>query len=139
MRRLFAALLLSASAFTPALAQDVPPELVAQQQQLQSLLNDAIVALRANNKAQECSLRSQALAILNTNIQGFEAAFPANTGAICRPHCREAWPIAAPRASEPRPTAAASLSVLPTAELSISRLGPEAAMRPAAIASSSCR
>ncbi|MBM5794581.1 MAG: hypothetical protein FJ049_00410 [Cyanobacteria bacterium M_surface_7_m2_037] len=78
MRRLFAALLLSASAFTPALAQDVPPELVAQQQQLQSLLNGAIVALRANNKPQECSLRSQALAILNTNIQGFEAAFPAN-------------------------------------------------------------
>jgi len=58
-----------------ALAQ---PNLVQQQQALQGLLNNAIVAIQANNKAQACSLRAQALSILNANIQGFEAVFPAN-------------------------------------------------------------
>jgi hypothetical protein len=79
MRRLFAVVLLSASALSPALAQgNPPPELIAQQQQLQSLLDDAIVAIQANNEAQACALRSQAAAILNANLQAFEAVFPAN-------------------------------------------------------------
>ena len=79
MRRLLAALAISASTFTPALAQGTPPqEVVAQQQQLQSLLDDAIVAVRASNEAQACSLRGQALNIFNNNIQAFEAVFPAN-------------------------------------------------------------
>jgi hypothetical protein len=79
MRHLLAALAMSASALTPVLAQDAPPqEVVAQQQQLQSLLDDAIVAVRANNEAQACSLRGQALTILNNNLQAFAAVFPAN-------------------------------------------------------------
>lgn len=80
MRRLLSTLaLISASAFCPALAQgNPPPEVIAQQQQMQSLLDDAIVAIRNNNEGQACSLRSQAVAILNANIQAFEAVFPAN-------------------------------------------------------------
>lgn len=62
-----------------ALAQPAPtPQLVDQQQQLQSLLNNAIVAIQANDEAQACSLRSQALTILNANIGAFQAVFPAN-------------------------------------------------------------
>ena len=62
-----------------ALAQPAAsPELVQQQQALQGLLNNATEALEANNPAQACSLRSQALNILNNNIQGFQAVFPAN-------------------------------------------------------------
>jgi hypothetical protein len=58
MRRLLAALAISASTFTPALAQGTPPqEVVAQQQQLQSLLDDAIVAVRASNEAQAACAR----------------------------------------------------------------------------------
>lgn len=53
-------------------------DVVQQQQMLQSLLNNAIVAIQANNEAQACSLRSQAISILNANIQGFQAVFPAN-------------------------------------------------------------
>jgi hypothetical protein len=79
MRRLLVALAISASALTPALAQGTPPqEVLAQQQQLQSLLDDAIVAVRANNEPQACSLRTQALTILTNNLQAFQAAFPAN-------------------------------------------------------------
>ncbi|QCH14040.1 hypothetical protein CB0101_03060 [Synechococcus sp. CB0101] len=80
MRRLFAALaLICASTFNPALAQgNPPPEVVAQQQQLQSLLDDAIDAIRANNEPQACSLRTQAFSILSSNLQAFEAVFPAN-------------------------------------------------------------
>jgi hypothetical protein len=51
---------------------------LAQQQQLQSLLDDAIVAVHADNEAQACSLRIQALAILTNNLQAFQAVFPAN-------------------------------------------------------------
>ena len=79
MRPLLAALAISASALNPALAQgNPPPEVLAQQQQLQSLLDDAIVAVRADNEAQACSLRTQALAILTNNLQAFQAVFPAN-------------------------------------------------------------
>jgi hypothetical protein len=79
MHRLLAAMAISATTFTQAMAQGTPPqEAVAQQQQLQSLLDDAIVAVRASDEAQACSLRSQALNILNSNIQAFEAVFPAN-------------------------------------------------------------
>ncbi len=79
MRPLFAALAISASALNPALAQgNPPPEVLAQQQQLQSLLDDAIVAVRADNEAQACSLRSQAAAILNANMEAFAAVFPTN-------------------------------------------------------------
>ena len=79
MRPLLAALAISASALHPALAQgNPPPEVLAQQQQLQSLLDDAIVAVRADNEAQACSLRSQTAAILNANMEAFAAVFPTN-------------------------------------------------------------
>lgn len=80
MRRLMSTLaLIGASSLGPALAQGTPPpEVIAQQQQLQSLLDDAIVAIEANNEPQACSLRSQALSILSANLQAFEAVFPAN-------------------------------------------------------------
>jgi len=79
MRPLLAALAISAAALNPALAQgNPPPEVLAQQQQLQSLLDDAIVAVRADNEAQACSLRSQAAAILSSNMQAFAAVFPTN-------------------------------------------------------------
>ena len=63
----------------PVFAQPAPtPELVMQQQTLQNLLNNAIVAIQANNEPQACSLREQALSILNANLQAFQAVFPAN-------------------------------------------------------------
>jgi hypothetical protein len=67
---------------TAVLAQPAAsPQLVQQQQMLQNLLNNAIVAVEANNEAQACSLRSQALSVLYANIQGFQAVFPANNWA----------------------------------------------------------
>ncbi|MEY4360409.1 MAG: hypothetical protein RLZZ631_1895 [Cyanobacteriota bacterium] len=76
--RLFAAL--SPAIFlAPVFAQPAPtPELVMQQQTMQNLLNNAIVAIEANNEPQACSLRAQALTILNANLQAFQAVFPAN-------------------------------------------------------------
>jgi cytochrome c556 len=79
MRRLLAALVLSLSAASPALAQGNGAEAIAEQQQLmQNLLNNAIVAIENNDQPQACALRRQAAGILATNVQGFEAVFPAN-------------------------------------------------------------
>lgn len=58
--------------------QGPPPNLLEQQQTIQALLNDAIVAIQANQDAQACALRSQALTILNNNFEAFVAVFPAN-------------------------------------------------------------
>ena len=49
-----------------------------QQQILQNLLNNAIVAVRQNDQATACSLRGQALTVLNANLAAFQAVFPAN-------------------------------------------------------------
>ena len=79
MRQHLLALLSASLVLAPAHAQQgAPPELVEQQQTLQALLNNAIVAIEANNEPQACSLRAQALTILNNNFQGFQAVFPAN-------------------------------------------------------------
>ena len=79
MRRLFAALTLSLSVASPALAQGNGAEAIAEQQQLmQNLLNNAIVAIRNNDQPQACALRRQAAGILTANFQAFEAVFPAN-------------------------------------------------------------
>ena len=79
MRRwlpLFTAALVSS---TTATAQPQPDStLFTQQQTLQGLLDQAIVAIRQNDQATACRLRGQALNILNTNLQAFQAAFPAN-------------------------------------------------------------
>ena len=79
MRRwlpLFTAALFSGAA---AVAQPAPGSAVVDQQQaLQALLDQAIVAIRQNDAATACRLRGQALNILNSNIQAFQAAFPAN-------------------------------------------------------------
>lgn len=53
-------------------------DVIAQQSMLQSLLDNAIVAVRNNDKVSACQLRSQALGILNTNFNAFVMAFPSN-------------------------------------------------------------
>jgi len=79
MRRLFAALALSLCAVSPALAQGNGAVAIAEQQQLmQNLLNNAIVAIQNNDQPQACALRRQAAGILAANFQAFEAVFPAN-------------------------------------------------------------
>ncbi|MEB3173561.1 MAG: hypothetical protein VKL97_06805 [Cyanobacteriota bacterium] len=79
MRRFVFALLLPLITASAVKAQNYDPQVTAEQQQtLQSLLNSAIVALRQNDPASACNLRSQALSILNANLAAFEALFPAN-------------------------------------------------------------
>jgi hypothetical protein len=79
MRRFLAAVALSLSAASPAWAQGNGPEAIVEQQQLmQNLLNNAIVAIRNNDQPQACALRRQAAGILTANFQAFEAVFPAN-------------------------------------------------------------
>jgi len=79
MRRwlpLFAVVLFSGAA---VVAQPSPdPALIDQQQALQGLLDQAIVAIRQNDAATACRLRGQALNILNANLPAFQAAFPTN-------------------------------------------------------------
>lgn len=79
MRRwlpLFTVALLSGAA---AVAQPAPGGAVIDQQQaLQGLLDQAIVAIRQNDAATACRLRGQALTLLNANLPAFQAAFPAN-------------------------------------------------------------
>jgi hypothetical protein len=55
-----------------------PNELSLQQSTLQSLLTKAITAIRNNDNATACLLRSQALGILNQNFDAFSAAYPTN-------------------------------------------------------------
>lgn len=79
MRRwlpLFTVALLSGAA---AVAQPAPGGAVIDQQQaLQGLLDQVIVAIRQNDAATACRLRGQALTLLNANLPAFQAAFPAN-------------------------------------------------------------
>jgi len=70
---------LLAFAGSPALAQSGGfTPIWVQQQNLQSLLNSAVVALRNNDQASACQLRSQALGILSSNVEAFAAAYPSN-------------------------------------------------------------
>lgn len=81
MHRAFtaAALGLLASMGVPALAQSAGNAPIwVQQQNLQNLLNSAVVALRSDDQASACQLRSQALGILSTNFEAFAAAYPSN-------------------------------------------------------------
>jgi hypothetical protein len=55
-----------------------PNELSLQQSTLQSLLNNAITAIRNNDNATACQIRSQALGILKKNFDAFSAAYPTN-------------------------------------------------------------
>jgi len=60
-------------------AQAPDPAVTADQQQmLQGLLNNAIVAVRQNDQAAACNLRGQALEILNNNLVAFQTFYPAN-------------------------------------------------------------
>lgn len=79
MRRWLPLLLAASLSPVAALAQPDPTaELIDQQQELQALLDQAIVAIRQNDPATACRLRGQALNILSANMQGFQAVFPAN-------------------------------------------------------------
>ncbi len=55
-----------------------PNDISLQQSTLQSLLDNAITAIRNNDNATACQLRSQALGILNQNFDAFSAAYPTN-------------------------------------------------------------
>ena len=55
-----------------------PNDIALQQAALQSLLDNAIAAIRNNDNATACQLRSQALGILNLNLDAFAAAYPTN-------------------------------------------------------------
>lgn len=60
-------------------AQTFDPQATAEQQQvLQNLLNNALAALRQHDSASACSLRAQALTVLNANQAAFQALYPAN-------------------------------------------------------------
>ena len=79
MRRAALALLLPLIAVSAARAQTYDPQVTGQQQQtLQSLLNSALVAIRQNDQATACTLRTQALQVLNANLSAFQALYPAN-------------------------------------------------------------
>ncbi len=63
----------------PGRAQGYDPDYVSsQQQQMQSLIDGALVAIRQDDPVTACNLRSQALGILNANIQAFQALYPSN-------------------------------------------------------------
>jgi hypothetical protein len=83
MRLGVCALLLSVIAVPFAMsalkAQSYDPVATSNQQQtLQGLLNDAIVAVRQNDPASACNLRGQALSVLNANFAAFQALYPTN-------------------------------------------------------------
>ena len=63
---------------TSAALRAQPNDIALQQATLQSLLNNAISAMRNNDKATTCQLQSQALGILNQNFDAFSAAYPTN-------------------------------------------------------------
>ncbi|MEB3235286.1 MAG: hypothetical protein VKM98_07650 [Cyanobacteriota bacterium] len=50
----------------------------AQRQNLQNLLDSTITALRDNDLSSACQFRRQSLAILDANLDGFAALYPAN-------------------------------------------------------------
>jgi len=63
-------------------AQTFDPQLTADQQQtLQTLLNNALVAIRQNDQVSACNLRGQAMEVLTANMAAFQALFPANNWA----------------------------------------------------------
>lgn len=55
-----------------------PNDIFYQQTTLQSLLNNALIAVRNNDNVTACQLRSQALTLLNNNFNAFLATFPNN-------------------------------------------------------------
>lgn len=79
MRCVALGLLLPWIAVAAVRAQTFDPQVTADQQQtLQTLLNNALVAIRQNDQASACSLRGQAMAVLNANLAAFQALYPAN-------------------------------------------------------------
>ena len=75
-RLMLAAAFLIASSATSIRAQ--PNDIAIQQANLQDLLNNAITALRNNDKATACQFQTQALGILSPNLAGFIANHPTN-------------------------------------------------------------
>ena len=61
-----------------AFSAQAQSNIAVQQAELQSLLDNVITAIRNNDKATACQLRSQALAILSPNLDAFTAAYPDN-------------------------------------------------------------
>ena len=79
MRRALLAVLCPVLSVTAVRAQTYDPVVTGNQQQLlQSLLNNAIVAVRQNDEATACNLRGQAMNVLNANLPAFQALYPAN-------------------------------------------------------------
>ena len=79
MRCVALALLLPWIAASAVGAQTFDPQVTADQQQtLQSLLNNALAAIRGNDQASACQLRAQAMEVLNANLPAFQALYPAN-------------------------------------------------------------
>jgi Tfp pilus assembly protein FimT len=76
---LLAAVLLLA---LPGRAQGYDPaDVASQQQQMQGLIDGALVAIRQNDPVTACNLRVQAVGILNANLQAFQALYPSNNWA----------------------------------------------------------
>ena len=82
MRCVALALLLPLIAASAVRAQTYDPQMTADQRQtLQSLLDNALVAIRQNDQASACNLRGQAMDVLTANLAAFQALFPANNWA----------------------------------------------------------
>jgi hypothetical protein len=63
----------------PSRAQTYDPAYVAsQQQQMQDLIDGALMAIRQNDPVTACNLRTQAVGILNANLQAFQVFYPSN-------------------------------------------------------------
>ena len=79
MKKRFAcpATLLLALASLPGIHAQTDP-IAAAQANLQALLDNSITAVRNNDTATACQLRSQALGILTNNLNAFVAAYPTN-------------------------------------------------------------
>ena len=79
MRRAVLAVMSALLSVTAVRAQSYDPVVTGNQQQLlQNLLNNAIVAVRQNDKAAACNLRAQAMNVLTANLPAFQALYPAN-------------------------------------------------------------
>jgi hypothetical protein len=79
MRCVALALLLPLIAASAVRAQTYDPQMTADQRQtLQSLLDNALVAIRQNDQVSACTFRGQALAVLNANLAAFQALYPVN-------------------------------------------------------------
>ena len=71
-----AALLLALACFPGVRAQ--ANAIAVEQANLEALLDNAITAVRNNDTATACQLRTQALGILANNFNAFVAAYPTN-------------------------------------------------------------